>query len=169
MIDVSLTQTVPPAVLWRWRKKQKAAFPSSWKIYMPWRKVIRSVRDQVDALAQGYTSRYQQSPSVGVGYIPSAIASPIQRIVAKVNLQENIPFRERADGIFRCGPQRIPGGNLHPQSQADDVCLRGLPGSHPAAMDRPKGIQRDLNQELYPTARRTAGREATVTAGEVPH
>lgn len=47
-------------------------------------------RDQVDALAQGYTSGYQQSPSVEVGYIPSAIASPIQGIVAKVNLQENI-------------------------------------------------------------------------------
>lgn len=43
VIDVSLTQTVlahSGAV--SVEKEAKAAFPSSWKIYMPWRKVIRS-------------------------------------------------------------------------------------------------------------------------------
>ena len=118
-------------------------------------------RDQVDALAQGYTSGYQQSPSVEVGYIPSAIASPIQGIVAKVNLQENILSGKGQMAFSVVDPSGYQVVISIPQSQADDV-YEGC-----QAVIRCNGQTKEYNgtlTKLYPTAENSGAGEATVTA-----
>ncbi len=118
-------------------------------------------QDQVDAIAQGYTSSYQLPPSIEAGYIPSAISSPIQGIVAKVNLQENILSGTGQMAFSVVDPRGYRAVVSIPQSQADDV-YEGC-----RAVIRCNGQTKEYNgtlTKLYPTAENRGTGEATVTA-----
>ncbi|MEY8371983.1 efflux RND transporter periplasmic adaptor subunit [Merdimmobilis hominis] len=162
VIDVSLTQTVlahsgAVAV----EKEAKSGLSQQLEDLYALAESYQIGRDQVDALAQGYTSGYQQSPSVEVGYIPSAIASPIQGIVAKVNLQENILSGKGQMAFSVVDPSGYQVVISIPQSQADDV-YEGC-----QAVIRCNGQTKEYNgtlTKLYPTAENSGAGEATVTA-----
>ena len=117
-------------------------------------------REELDSLAQEYTSSYHSAP-VEVGYIPNAIASPIQGVVAKVTLQQNVLSGQGQLAFVVVDPSQYQAVISIPQSQADTV-YEGC-----QAVIRCNGQTKEYRgtlTKLYPTAENSGAGEAAVTA-----
>lgn len=160
-IDVSLTETVlansgTVAV----EKEQKSALSQQMEELYHLAESYQIGRDQVDALTEEIATGYQPT-SVEVGLIPSAITAPIQGVVAKVGLQQNVLSGQGQLAFVVVDPSQYRAVISIPQSQAEAV-YEGC-----QAVIRCSGQTKEYTGrlvKLYPTAENTGTGEATITA-----